>query len=189
MFLEHVPFTLRGWLAGQLAAGLAQADAAVTLVDQQLLAAVQHLRAAGMTHFDAHFDNVLTEGHGIYLSDFGLATAHRFQLNAAERRFVQLTDGHDLAYCTTALVNAIVGSLPGLQDARLRNAYVRRCADSGRAEDVTGRAAEIVLRYAGIATVVNDFYWQLHAGEQTTAYPADAIAAALASAGMTGTGG
>jgi len=40
------------------------------------------------------------------------------------------------------------------------------------------------VRYAGIATLVNDFYWQLHGGNQAADYPATEIAAALAAAGI-----
>jgi len=52
LFLEHVPFVLRDWLTEQLAAGPAQAEAAVKLVDHQLLDAVSHLRSAGISHTD-----------------------------------------------------------------------------------------------------------------------------------------
>jgi hypothetical protein len=142
------------------------------------------MRSEGMSHFDAHFDNVLTDGHRIYLSDFGLATARRFQLTSAERRFVGLTADHDLAYCAAALVNTIVGTLLRFSVPRLRNDYVRRCAQSGQAADLPGRMADTVVRYAGIATVINDFYWRLHGGDQTADYPAADIAAALAEAGI-----
>ncbi|MGI8679099.1 MAG: hypothetical protein ACR2LX_10505 [Jatrophihabitans sp.] len=179
LFLEHVPFVLRRWLTDQLTAGSAQAETAVMLVDQQLFAAVAHMRSEGMSHFDAHFDNVLTDGHRIYLSDFGLATARRFQLTSAERRFVALARDHDLAYCAMALVNTIVGTLVRCEGPQERNDYVRRCGQAGRAAHLTGRLADTIVRYAEIATVVNDFYWQLHGGDHTAKYPADAIAIAL----------
>jgi len=179
LFLEHVPFVLRRWLTDQLTAGSAQAETAMMLVDQQLFPAVAHMRSEGMSHFDAHFDNVLTDGHRIYLSDFGLATARRFQLNSAGQRFVALTRDHDLAYCAAALVNTIVGTLVRFEGPHERNDYVRRCGKSGQAAHLTGRLADTIVRYAGIATIVNDFYWQLQGGDQTVDYPAAAIATAL----------
>jgi len=184
LFLEHVPFALREWLTEQLTAGSAQAEMAVTLVDQQLLGAVAHMRSAGMSHFDAHFTNVLTDGHHVYLSDFGLATAQRFQLSGPERLFVRRTADHDLAYCAAALVNTITTTLVGLTGPRERNDYVRRCGDSGRATGLAGVLANTVVRYAPVATVVNDFYWQLHNGDLTAAYPANPIATALRAAGV-----
>jgi len=57
----------------------------VTLVDQQLLQAAGHMRSRGMSHFDPHFDNVLTDGHRIYLSDFGLATSRQFRSTAQNK--------------------------------------------------------------------------------------------------------
>jgi hypothetical protein len=179
LFLEHVPFVLRDWLIDQLTSGSTQAESAVTLVEQQLLGAVAHMRSAGMSHFDAHFDNVLTDGSRIYLSDFGLATARRFQLSRREQHFIRLTADHDLAYCATALVNTIADTLVGFVDPRERNAYVQRCADSGRANDLAGYVANTFLRYASIATVVNDFYWKLYGGDLTALYPADAMLIAL----------
>jgi len=185
LFLEHVPFVLRDWFPARLAAGAAESDAAVRLVEDQLLRAVGQLRTAGMSHFDAHFGNVLTDGHRLYLSDFGLMTAERFQLDPAERVHFRLTIDHDLAYAATALVNAIVGALIGFQNARQRNDWVRRCAD-GRSDlaDLRGAPADAVARYAGVAAVVNDFYWQRHAGNHAWPYPADAIAASVEHAGL-----
>jgi hypothetical protein len=154
------------------------------LVDQQLLGAVSHMRWEGMTHFDAHYDNVLTDGQRIFLSDFGLATARQFQLTSTERRFLLLTADHDLAYCAATLVNTIVGALVGFSGPKERNAYVRRCARRGHCLDLTGGLADTVVRYAGIASVVNDFYWQRHGGNYTMDYPAADIAGALKEAGI-----
>jgi len=52
LFLEYVPYALRDWLREQLTAGSVQAETAVTLVDQQLLRAVRHMRSSGMAHFE-----------------------------------------------------------------------------------------------------------------------------------------
>ncbi|MET3807226.1 hypothetical protein ABIB25_004249 [Nakamurella sp. UYEF19] len=117
--------------------------------------------------------------------DFGLASAQRFQLDSSEDRFFQLTVDHDLAYCVTALVNAITATSLGFTDPKQRNDYVRSSADTGRAIAAGGVLADTVVRYAWVATVVNDFYWELHDGNLTAAYPADRIATALNSAGIT----
>jgi hypothetical protein len=184
LFLEHFRFVLRHWMTDQLLAGPEPAQRAVMLVDQQLLGAVSHLRSAGMTHFDAHFDNVLTDGQRIVLSDFGLATARQFQLTSTERCFVVLTADHDLAYCAATLVNTIVGTLFGFSGPKERNAYVRGCGQRRQCAGLTGQLADTVVRYARVTTVINDFYWQLHVGNQTADYPAADIAAALEEAGI-----
>ncbi len=184
LFLEYVPYVLRDWLREQLTAGSVHAETAVTLVDQQLLGAVRHMRSAGMSHFDAHFGNVLTDGHRVYLSDFGLASAQRFQLDRSEQSFLRLTADHDLAYCAAALVNTIAATSLKFTDPKERNDYVRRTADTDRATALDGVLADTVVRYAPVATVVNDFYWKLHDGNVTAAYPADLIATALQGAGI-----
>jgi len=184
LFLEYVPFALCDWLPEQLTAGTAQAERAVTLVDQQLLGAVAHMRSAAMSHFDAHFANVLTDGHRIYLSDFGLASAQRFQLNSSEQSFLRRTADHDLAYCAAALVNTIAATSLRFTDPKERNDYVRRSAETGSATALDGVLADTVVRYAPVAAAVNDFYWQLHNGNLTAAYPTDPIATALRGAGV-----
>jgi serine/threonine protein kinase len=185
LFLEYVPYALRDWLRGQLTTASAQAEAAITLVDQQLLGAVRHMRSSKISHFDAHFGNVLTDGHRLYISDFGLASAQRFQLDGSEHSFFQLTVDHDLAYCATALVNTITTISLGFTHPKQRNEYIRSSADTGRAIALGGVLADTVVRYAPVATVINDFYWELHDGNLTAAYPADLIATALSSAGIT----
>ena len=184
LFVEHLPFGLRPWFTEQLAGDAPQAGAAVALVERELLGAVGHLRAHGMSHFDAHLDNVLTDGHRIYLTDFGLATSTRFQLDEAEREFFDVTRDHDLAHCAAALANTVAATRLDLGGPLGRNEYVRHCAVSGKAAGLHGPLADVVVRYAGVATVVNDFYRQLHGGELTTVYPAAAIARALDGAGV-----
>lgn len=184
LFLEHIPFVLRPWLSNQLNAGGRQAAAAVRLVDEQLSRIVEHLRSHGMSHFDAHFDNVLTDGERIYLSDFGLATSQDFQLDTIEREFVILTSDHDVAYGATVLVNTIASICVGFAGPGQRNDYLRGCHDSGLAPGLTGSIADTVIRHASVASIVNDFYWKLHDGDVTTAYPATSIATAIERAGM-----
>jgi hypothetical protein len=185
LFIEHVPFTLRPWLTTELVAGRDRADTVLTSVEPQLLTAVAHLRSEGITHFDAHFDNVLTDGHQLMVADFGLATAHRFDLSPAERTFFEKTSNHDTAYCVTALVNTVVTALCDLTDAGERNRFIARVAASHRVEGLAGRAEDVVLRFADVATIVNDFYWRLHNGT-TAEYPAGRISAALGAAGLDG---
>jgi hypothetical protein len=54
-----------------------------------LCATLGVLHSHGISHFDAHFGNVLTDGEAFYLSDFGLALSRDFELTAIERRFLE----------------------------------------------------------------------------------------------------
>jgi hypothetical protein len=184
LFLEYVPFTLNQWFTARLAAGEEAAAAGCALVESQLLAAVQCMGSNGLSHFDAHFHNVLTDGHRIYVSDFGLAASQRFEVTTTERRFLDHTADHDLAYVVTQLVNTVVTGLAVPGGPAARNAYIRRCVDDGAAPGLLAPVAQVVRRYAAVAVVMNDFYWRLHDGHPTTRYPAEEIARTLGAAGL-----
>ncbi|MEV0715831.1 methyltransferase domain-containing protein [Asanoa sp. NPDC050611] len=108
LFLEHIPQRLDAWLAGQLAAG--RADAACATVRRTLRADVAFLNDNGLLHFDAHFRNILTDGDRLYLADFGLATSSRFDLSTEERDFVARNKDHDAAYAMRELHNWMVAN-------------------------------------------------------------------------------
>lgn len=184
LFLEHVPLTVHQWLTAKLAAGGEVAGAACALVEGQLLAAVRCMGSNGLYHFDAHFHNVLTDGHRIYVSDFGLAASQWFELTPTERRFLDHTADHDLAYVVTQLVNTVVTALVAPDGPAARNAYLRRCAAEGATPCLLAPLEQVVRRYAPVAVVVNDFYWRLHDGHPTTLYPAEEIARALGTASL-----
>ncbi|MEM7112176.1 MAG: hypothetical protein AAF614_07065 [Chloroflexota bacterium] len=87
LFFEHIPHTLRPWLQENLA----QIDWAL----EQLLAIIDFLHQHGLTHFDAHSDNVLTDGKKIYLADFGLALDRGFDLQGVEKQFFDQHNYYD----------------------------------------------------------------------------------------------
>ena len=62
------------------------AEAAITMVHDALRRDVAFMNAAGVFHFDAHLGNILTDGHCLYLADFGLATSPRYELTAAGKK-------------------------------------------------------------------------------------------------------
>ena len=184
LFLEHVPFTLHQWFTAKVALDEETAGAACALVEGQLLAAVHCMGSNGIAHFDAHFHNVLTDGHRIYVSDFGLAASPRFEVTTTELRFLDHTADHDLAYVVTQLVNTVVTGLAVPGGPAARNAYLRHCAYVGATPGLPAPMAQVVRRYAPVAVVMNDFYWRLHDGHPTTPYPAGKIARALGAAGL-----
>ena len=46
------------------------------------------LFVSGLHHFDAHLDNILTDGERLYFVDLALAMSPRFDLSASEVRFL-----------------------------------------------------------------------------------------------------
>jgi hypothetical protein len=184
VFIEHVPLVLRGWLDRQLASGREDMAGSVQGVLDQLLAAATQMRAHGVVHFDAHLDNVLTTGHQVVVSDFGLAAAADFQLDDAEKPFLTTHADHDVAYCLAELANAILRKVMDFPDARARNDWIRACSQTGSADGVSSPLAETIRRLAPTTTLINDFYWQLHDGYLQTKFPSVALAATLNAIGQ-----
>jgi hypothetical protein len=156
LFLECFPRNLRAWLGMQLTAGNDSAAMAVRMVERELLDVTSFMNAHGLTHFDAHFENILTDGHRLYFSDFGQALCARFTLSPGEHRFFANHRDFDPSYVLTALTRAV------------------RATPAG---------AEIVDRYARIATLMTDFFSALRR-DKTTPYPAADLAAACNDAGI-----
>jgi hypothetical protein len=171
LFLEYVPQNLTQWLRDQLAKAPDAVDAACAMVERNLLDDVRFMNANGLLHFDAHFANILTDGHRLYLADFGLAISPRFELSGAEREFIEKNRSHDACHTITQLVNWIVTARCGPSNPKERNDFIRECAD-GRPPPGT---PAVVTRYAPVAVLVNDFYWTLHSESRTEPYPTDAI--------------
>jgi hypothetical protein len=179
VFLEYVPFTLRGWLDHQLTATGQDVALVVATVERELLGAAEHMRAAGVVHFDAHLDNVLTTGEHLVVSDFGLATGHGFQLDDAEQQFLEHHADHDIAYCAAELTNAILRRVMTFPSAKVRNDWIRQCAQTGATDGVVDPLAATVRRHAATTALVNDFYFQLHNGHFQAQFPATELAAIL----------
>jgi hypothetical protein len=161
LFLEYLRYPLADWLDAD------PAGRASTL-EQQLAETVGVLRRHELLHMDGHFGNMRSDGHRIYLTDFGLATSPRFELSAPEREFAARHAGHDADYAAMRLVNWLVTRLrnvPVPTDGGApvaRNEYVRRCA----AGDIPpGPAGAMLARHAPAAARMNDLYWKLFGGD------------------------
>jgi hypothetical protein len=184
LFLEYLPLGLTEWLEGQIAHGGDAAQAAVAMVEQRLRNDVAFMNSAGLFHFDAHLGNIQTDGQQLYFVDFGLATSPRFELSAAESRFLDANRSHDACHTVTRLVDWLVTELTGTPDWVDRDEFIRRCADGYDPVDLMPAAAAVIRRYAPIAVVVNDFYRRLHLEDRTTPYPVDEVERACGASGF-----
>lgn len=171
LFLEYAPVTASRWLAGRAL------EDSLPAAERGMLAAAQALTEIGLLHLDTHLNNIVCDGDRLLVTDFGLVTSARFQLDDQERQFVARHGLHDRAYVMTQLVNwAVRSALPGIETASARNEWIKnRSQDAG----VPPVLRELLNRWAGVAVVVNDFYWRLHSGDLRTPYPELEIARAL----------
>ncbi|MEV7625088.1 serine/threonine protein phosphatase [Actinoplanes sp. NPDC089786] len=110
LFLELLPYTMDRWLtersadpewadAGSTGAGSTGAESAgAEWADAELRRGAAFMRSHGLLHLDAHFHNLLTDGHRVYFADFGLALHEGFDLDAEEAAFLERHRGYDAAY-------------------------------------------------------------------------------------------
>ena len=113
LFTECLPLNLAGWLQQQLRAGQPAADEAVRMVEACSLEAFHFMRRQRFVHFDAHLDNILTDGTRLYLADFGLAMHASFQLSVDEQRFLDRHVGYDAARFSSSWVQNLCRAVPG----------------------------------------------------------------------------
>ncbi|MFI1698709.1 protein kinase family protein [Streptomyces bobili] len=177
LFLEYLPATLHDWLSARLRTD--DADAACALVERDLTALTGFLRERRLTHFDAHFGNILTDGRRLYLTDHGLALSARFRLTGRERDFLDRHRDYDRDYTATYLVKWLATDLYGYRGEE-RTAFVRACAEGLRPEGIPDAAAALLVRHARVADVMTDFERRLRGESRSTPYPAEAVRRAAA---------
>jgi hypothetical protein len=183
LFLENIPQTLHQWLGAQMSEGGQAAQSACTMVDEALRSGTSFMNSRGLLHFDAHFENVLTDGRRLFFTDFGLAAHSRFELSEAESAFFREHLSYDHCYTVTHLVNWLVVELYGYGPAQ-RGAFVRKCAEGKVPEGIPESAAAIITRYAALATVMGEFYRELRTKTRSAPYPVGQIERVCAASGL-----
>lgn len=175
LFCEYIPANLHDWLTAQVVSGDDALSAACDMVERHLHAGVSFMSHNDLLHFDAHFRNIVADGHRLYFTDFGLATSPRFELSATEREFVDIHRSHDACYTVTEFVNWLVTAVAGVAIWPDRIDYIRRCAQGDDPENVPEFVAAIINRHAAVAVVMNEFYWKLHHESRRTPFPREQL--------------
>ncbi|MGW0612089.1 protein kinase family protein [Streptomyces sp. NPDC002788] len=174
LFLEYVPQTLHAWLTTRVRAGGEALDRACSLVERQLAACTAFMSSRGLLHFDAHFENILTDGRRLYFADYGLALSARFDLTPAETDFYDRHRAYDRCYTTGYLVNWLVTAL--YDDTwEERTERIRAWADGRRPTGVPPGTADLLTRNAPVAAVMTDFYRSIQSESRTTPYPGERL--------------
>lgn len=175
LFSEHIPKTLSAQFREDLAH---QPMAAITELQTTLLQQIAFIHSRRVLHMDAHFDNILTDGHALFWSDFGLALSRDFQLDSDEREFFEAH--HDFDSCTviTSLVHGVVSYYDAREDWR----SVLRELVSGiyKGASIPAEVQTYLLGQASLVLAVGEFYAEL-IEDLTTPFPAARLRALLAS--------
>jgi hypothetical protein len=72
LFLEHIPYAIEPWLL--------EHPGQINRVLEDMRTAITFLRNHGIIHFDANFENIISDGRRAYLTDFGLVLVKGFSL-------------------------------------------------------------------------------------------------------------
>lgn len=174
LFLEYIPQNLHDWLGVQMGAGEEVAERACTMVDNELKAGISFMNDRGLLHFDAHFENILTDGRRLFFADYGLAISSRFELAQDEADFFDQHRTYDQCYAVTHLVNWLAVALYGYQPEE-RKAFVGTCAQGVSPGRTPAAVAAVLVRYAPVAAVMGDFYRHFQQESRTTPFPLEAI--------------
>lgn len=173
LFLEYIPYNLHEWLGTRLQE---EPDdlAAYSLVEEGLDAGVSFMNARGLLHFDAHFENILTDGRQLFFADYGLSLSSRFRLSPEEADFFTRHANYDRSYTRSYLVNWLVTALYGYGREE-REELVRACAEGKRPAGIPRAAATIITRHAPLAAAMTDFIRRLRQETRQTPYPAEEL--------------
>ncbi|MFC4014189.1 protein kinase family protein [Nonomuraea purpurea] len=177
LFLEYIPQNLHQWLGAQVEAGDQAANRACAMVERELAAGISFMNSRGLLHFDAHFENILTDGRRLYFADYGLAISSGFELSQDEADFFGRHQTYDRCYSAKYRVDWLVTALYGLrrEDGEGRYKRVRAYAEGERPTGIPEEAAAIIARHAPIAAVMSDFYRTFQRRSRQATYPLEKI--------------
>ncbi|MFF3173554.1 protein kinase family protein [Streptomyces sp. NPDC057900] len=170
LFLEHVPQTLAAWLGERRAAAREGGEGPpYEWLDAALARGADFMGSRGFVHFDAHFGNILTDGHSIRFADFGLALSTGFELSAEESAFLAGHLAYDRHYVAGHLIRH------HLFDEVCDAGFLRRWIAGDRPEGVPPEAAAVLDRHAAAAAALDGFHRRLLGVSRRTPYPAAEI--------------
>ncbi|WUS98432.1 protein kinase family protein [Streptomyces sp. NBC_00708] len=174
LFLEYIPDNLHDWLDVRIGAGGDAAERACARVEDELRAGIAFMNAHGLLHFDAHFQNILTDGHRLYFADYGLAISSRFGLSPDEAAFVGEHGAYDECYAVNHLVNWLAVALYGHSPAD-RRAFVDACAQGRPPEGIPASIAALLLRHGPVAAAMGGFYRAFQRESRAVPHPLGTI--------------
>jgi hypothetical protein len=170
LFLEHLPQTLAEWLADpHHAAADGESEPPGLRVEEALVQGTTFMNSCGLVHFDAHFQNILTDGRLLYFTDFGLALSSGFELAADETAFLAGHRSYDRCYIAAHLLR---DRLPADARGALERAEFLRGWNAGRRPGhIAPEDAAIFDRYGRAAAALDEFHQRLHSEDKCAAFP------------------
>ncbi|MFD0887752.1 protein kinase family protein [Streptosporangium algeriense] len=175
LFLEHVPYTLAGWLADHRRTAVPGGGdgSHFRWVEEALMSGAAFMSSRGLVHFDAHFANILTDGRRLYFSDFGLALSSRFDLSADESDFLSDHLAYDRCYTASHLLRYHL--LDDVRGDTERGVFLRDWIAGRRPGGIPPGISDIIDRHARPTVVLDSFFHRLFTESKRTPFPAAEI--------------
>lgn len=168
LFMEYIPWTLREWFIQQIACGDTTAASAATKIAKELNKTTSFMKYRGFLHFDAHFNNILTDGTHLYFSDFGLAIASQFDLSETEIKFFEYHRDYDQYYTVNQLIHWLVVTLFGTENCI---SVIEEYITGNENRTIDPLIASIIRRHAPVAKVMKNFFLKFQTESRTTLFP------------------
>jgi hypothetical protein len=197
LFLEHMPYAVEPWLRKN--------PRRIGQVIEDLRDAINFLRSQGIVHFDANFDNVLSDGEHAYLTDFGLVLDKQFDLTDDEALFLKQNTYYDYSEVLGSLGFSLYDLYDVLTDTdkqRLAETYgiSEDMHPSGKTSILLNHLEEIIaegikkpdkryttiaVKYRSIIVLFLDFFASMRANKQkNTKFPSAKLARLLKETGF-----
>jgi len=177
LFMEYIPYNLHDWLNAQLKIGGIAAENAVAFADENIIKTNSFMNSHGLIHFDAHLENILTDGEHLYFSDFGLALSSSFELTLDEIKFFETHQNYDRASTAFFLLFTIIIYYIGEEswDPQRQEQWLE-IYKTQKPHEIPAFMDDITRRYNPILPVLNEFYRNLKEESKLTPYPAEQLA-------------
>lgn len=167
LFLEYIPQNLYEWLPAQISQGSNTAELAIAFVDKQLKDTNQYMNSHGLSHFDAHFKNILTDGERLYFTDFGLALSQKFELTQIETEFLKHHQQYDNAFASLHLLLGIFSLILNKDPWDIR---LRECLPIEQ-HKLSPIVEKTIKQHMPIALCMDEFLQKLRKESKSTPYP------------------
>ncbi len=170
LFSEFIPVTLIDWIKTQHS-NAGSFEMALDFVDQKLLKTIEFMQSQNFLHFDAHFENIMTDGKNLYFNDLGLSLSKKFSLQKEEVDFFQAHKNYDCARSAVGFMHAIIVSACGSDNWKLKLREEVQSEKSSLSEKVRF----YIQKYGPLALLMLEFSEKLKTESKTTPFPLNEV--------------
>ena len=139
----------------------------IPFIQRELTEISRFLKTQNFLHFDAHFENILTDGTSLYFSDFVLSLSLTFDLSKSEIEFFKKHINYDQCCVAVNLLHCIIVNTSGKDKWPL---LIQEALKSKKGI-LSKPLQAIIKRYGQIALVMDEFYERLQKVDKHALYP------------------